>query len=281
MTADRWIGSLHTALDDVIDLERGLADAMLSRDHDTLTNRLGDALDLDAGLAEVLRESAPGPFTSLVALADTLACMPPAERLAARTWLPVGLIAEALVLADFLPRIHPVSDELGKAGRLTRADIGATARLEVQVLLREIPRANADIRVVAERLVDSLRWLTEEKLHWARYHARHLAQLCRDRLFSVLTRISNAPDLAEGHSEVAVAAAVVVPLSRVMAALTGMAGADLTSADLTGIPLAGVRWSPETRWPWDWQAWIAENSVQVSPGLYEIREGGTGSRVTT
>jgi hypothetical protein len=129
--------------------------------------------------------------------------------------------------------------------------------------------------------VDSLRWLTEEKLHWARYPARHLAQLCRDRLFSVLTRISNAPDLAEGHFEVALAAAVVVPLSRVMAALTGMAGADLTSADLTGIPLAGVRWSPETRWPWDWQAWIAENSVQVSPGLYEIREGGTGSRVTT
>ncbi|MDX8054084.1 hypothetical protein SK571_32335 [Lentzea sp. BCCO 10_0798] len=281
MTADRWIDSLHTALDGVIDLERGLADAMLSRDHDTLTNRLGDALDLDAGLAEVLRESAPGPFTSLVDLADTLARMPPAERLAARTWLPVGLIAEALVLAGFLPRIHPVSDELGKAGRLTRAEIGAAARLEVQVLLREIPRANADIRVVAERLVDSLRWLTEEKLHWARYHARHLAQLCRDRLFSVLTRISNAPDLAEGHFEVALAAAVVVPLSRVMAALTGMAGADLTSADLTCIPLAGVRWSPETRWPWDWQAWIAENSVQVSPGLYEVREGGTGSRVTT
>jgi hypothetical protein len=64
-------------------------------------------------------------------------------------------------------------------------------------------------------------------------------------------------------------------------ALTHMVGADLTEVALHGIPLAGVRWSHETRWPVRWEDQIRRNSVEIEPGLYEILPGTTMSIDTT
>ncbi|MFC0429994.1 hypothetical protein [Kutzneria buriramensis] len=68
--------------------------------------------------------------------------------------------------------------------------------------------------------------------------------------------------------------AVVNAVDRIDEALTSMAGADLTEADLHGIPLDGVRWSHATRWPPGWEDQIRRDSILIEPGLYEIRPGG-------
>jgi hypothetical protein len=52
-------------------------------------------------------------------------------------------------------------------------------------------------------------------------------------------------------------------------------GADLEEADLTDVPLAGIRWSDGTRWPGHWRDRIREASVPVGDGIYVIRPGGT------
>lgn len=68
--------------------------------------------------------------------------------------------------------------------------------------------------------------------------------------------------------------AVVTAVDRLDEALTSMAGADLTGADLRSIPLEGVRWSHATRWPPGWEERIRHDSIVIEPGLYEIRPGG-------
>jgi hypothetical protein len=55
--------------------------------------------------------------------------------------------------------------------------------------------------------------------------------------------------------------------------VSDLTDADLTTGDLAGIPLVGVRWSVGTRWPPHWAPLIRANSVVIAPGLYEIRPG--------
>lgn len=71
----------------------------------------------------------------------------------------------------------------------------------------------------------------------------------------------------------ALAVDLVRALDLLEKSITSMVGADLTAADLTGIPLAGVRWSDETRWPPGWEGRIRRESVAVGPGQWEIRPG--------
>ncbi|MCS7484134.1 hypothetical protein ACFFQW_28975 [Umezawaea endophytica] len=56
--------------------------------------------------------------------------------------------------------------------------------------------------------------------------------------------------------------------------VSDVVGADLGNADLTGIPLGGVRWSSTTRWPPTWQDLVYLNSVQIGHDLWEINQGG-------
>lgn len=50
--------------------------------------------------------------------------------------------------------------------------------------------------------------------------------------------------------------------------------ADLRDADLTGLSLTGIRWSRATQWPPAWAERVEQASVEVEPGIFEIR-GGT------
>jgi hypothetical protein len=73
--------------------------------------------------------------------------------------------------------------------------------------------------------------------------------------------------------------ALIGAIDKVIDAVTSVAGADLRSLDLRGIPLEGLRWSNQTRWPEDWEFYIVENSVEVRPGLFEIRFGDVDATV--
>nr|WP_052478363.1 hypothetical protein [Kibdelosporangium sp. MJ126-NF4]CTQ90871.1 hypothetical protein [Kibdelosporangium sp. MJ126-NF4] len=50
-------------------------------------------------------------------------------------------------------------------------------------------------------------------------------------------------------------------------------GFDLRRVDLTGRSFDGVRWSSATQWPPEWANQIQRDSVEIEPGLFEIRPG--------
>jgi len=58
-------------------------------------------------------------------------------------------------------------------------------------------------------------------------------------------------------------------------------GMDLRSIDLVEIPLQGLRWSVQTRWPQEIENQIRRNSVQIADGIYEIDPGGATDIPTT
>jgi hypothetical protein len=66
-------------------------------------------------------------------------------------------------------------------------------------------------------------------------------------------------------------------------AVSDAVGADLRDADLTGIPLRGVRWSKTTVWPPAWRDQVRRGSTQIGPDLWEIDHGGVDAEhlVTT
>jgi hypothetical protein len=53
-----------------------------------------------------------------------------------------------------------------------------------------------------------------------------------------------------------------------------MSGADLRNAYLAQIPLDGVRWSSSTSWPANMQDTIAEESIELGDGVFEIQRSG-------
>lgn len=70
----------------------------------------------------------------------------------------------------------------------------------------------------------------------------------------------------------------VVHFHQVLSDVTGM---DLRSIDLVEIPLQGLRWSVQTRWPQEIENQIRRNSVQIADGIYEIDPGGATDIPTT
>jgi hypothetical protein len=52
------------------------------------------------------------------------------------------------------------------------------------------------------------------------------------------------------------------------------AGADLRDIDLRGVRLNGIRWSEDTTvWPAEYRDRIRRHSVEIAPGLFEVRPG--------
>lgn len=80
-----------------------------------------------------------------------------------------------------------------------------------------------------------------------------------------------AHDLARGFAS---DEELIETIDQLNDSVTSMVGADLSGVDLRGIPLQGLRWSAETRWPAQWEEQIRRNSVEIEPGLWEIRPGG-------
>jgi hypothetical protein len=62
--------------------------------------------------------------------------------------------------------------------------------------------------------------------------------------------------------------------------LSDVSGVDLHSIDLAAIPLQGLRWSAQTRWPAEIENQIWRDSVQVADGIFEINTGGTTDLLT-
>lgn len=60
-------------------------------------------------------------------------------------------------------------------------------------------------------------------------------------------------------------------VDRVTDAVTDVVDADLAHVPLDGIPLEGLRWSERTRWHQAWQDRVRRGSVELRPGLYEVR----------
>jgi hypothetical protein len=54
-------------------------------------------------------------------------------------------------------------------------------------------------------------------------------------------------------------------------AVSDFTDVDMSGSDLDGVQLDGVRWSPRTRWPSTWRAYIEANSVPIAIDLYEVR----------
>ncbi|WP_322748403.1 MULTISPECIES: hypothetical protein [unclassified Frankia] len=69
--------------------------------------------------------------------------------------------------------------------------------------------------------------------------------------------------------------------SDLAAARTDFTQADLRDATFTSVDLEGVRWSAQTRWPPGWAERVEQDSIEVAPGIFEIRRGGIHNRVLT
>ncbi|MEV6239649.1 hypothetical protein [Lentzea sp. NPDC051838] len=290
MNIDQQLASLLGALDDVVDLERGLADATLPRAHAALVAGLDDALDLNTGLAQVVSPATGRPTEVLdgfVSFAAEVCGLPAAERLAARAWLSVDLLVEAYVLAEHVPTVLRLAVDLGKA----KMYVQTTVRMDARRVFKDLDRLDhrpIDLHHVARALVRRLERGTAETVRQAHKNALQLRELFGMRLATLLREIDRrARGAALGHRihgglvNAAFAEALLEPLSRLITAVTSVAGADLTAADLAGLPLDGVRWSSDTRWPPAWEVWVRDNSVAVSADLFEIRGGETGSRLPT
>ncbi|HEX8864294.1 MAG TPA: hypothetical protein VF821_01440 [Lentzea sp.] len=285
MNIDQQLASLLGALDDVLDLERGLADATLPRAHADLVDRLDTALDLEAGLAQVVPPTTglpPRELDGFIAFAHELSELPAVERLAARAWLPVSLVVEGYVLAKHVPTVRAVADLLHHNENVP--DVRRSARMEVRLVVHDLDRAKLRATVihhVARLLLNSLKdRSTDATGVWIQ--SVHLHELVARRLATLLTEIdSGAQHIHRGLVDVAFADALLGPLDRLRTALTNVVGADLTSADLSGLPLDGVRWSSGTRWPREWEVWVRDNSVPIAADVFEIRSGKAGSWLPT
>lgn len=282
MNIDQQLDALISALGDVVDLDRGLADAVLPRAHAELVAGLDDGVDLDAGLARVV-PPAPGPrpqsLDGFVAFADELSKLPAAERLAARAWLEMDLLVEARTLAAHLPDVRALRDALDDSPDFETV----RAALLVDAVRVADGLESSEFLDIARRLVRVLRRESAEAAYWTRLYTQLLDDSCTTRLYTALRKVSITIGAgARLHFDAASCAATLAELlDRMLSALNGMVGADLASVSLDGVPLDGVRWSSDTRWPPGWEAWVRDHSVPVAGGVFEIRPGKAGNRVPT
>lgn len=281
MNLDQWLGdqlaALDAALDDALDLDRGLADATLPRAHAGVVAALGDVLDLDAGLAQVL---SPPPADRLVAFARDLTELTATERLVVRTWLPEQQLTGARIAARRTLRGR-IGTAMRDGGAALEAVLAACAGTSVLVGTDGEPR-DLHGRLVIEESRESARFarMLRVSLKLAQSRVPDESTLA-ERLSDALQEAVDGYRYRTEHNLIALEVALLKALDLMLDAVVDMVGADLASADLTGVPLHRVRWSVSTRWPHDREEWVRDHSVPVSPGVFEIRERGTGSYVLT
>ncbi|MFC3895094.1 hypothetical protein ACFOWZ_26735 [Lentzea rhizosphaerae] len=285
----------------MVDLERGLSDAMLAREHTELMGGLDDVLNLEAGLAQV---EPPGPSSDrpwqvegLTELADQLSELPAAERLATRAWLPMRLLVETRSIATCAVHAHLVTNAFSGAGPFNDIHTFDAIRFALAEALLAVCTID---HPQAQSLVDTLVGLQNvmPSAEAAHDRVRHHTNSLGKRLAKLLIKISRASEgesffryiflhaarvrqLGGPHELIELAKALPGLIDKMLSAVTSMVGADLSSADLNGLPLEGVHWSSDTRWPHDWVEWVRANSVPVSADVFEIRPGKAGSWLTT
>lgn len=296
-----WLNSLHDALDDVLDLERGLTDVTLPRAHAQLVDDLSQVLNLDAGLAQLVPpppEQHSGPPERLASAARELATLPPAERLATRVWLPLKDLAHVHHLTGCLPRARALASFLDDPG--TFAATRGIALAEARRLAQDVgtaDHASLGLHPVAEALAGLLECdppITHEIVNARANAVAIMFGTVLRTLLDTISRDTHGEGLADqvtggftdaaelhllvdGDDIAGFEAALRGPVGLILSAVTDMVGADLELAELNGVPLDGVLWSADTRWPQDMWDWVRDNSVRVSADVFKIRERSTGA----
>jgi hypothetical protein len=335
-TLDQWLTTGHTALinalDEVLDLDTGLADATLTTHYNTLTTGLDHVLDLNAGLRDIQPSPPQSTSTttdratsagSLTDYAHHIATRPAHERLATRTWFPQHelTVLQAISAAeDGVRALRPVLDLVLDRDRDLEHD---HARDHARVLIHDLDRAlrpvfGRGLRRARALALDSDRARVLDSV-LARDLARDLARaLVGVRALALALTLDSALDLDLDLDSVRVLGRVLgrahddivdrtcyrlrainndlahsladtlkradtltsqdlrTALTQLKQALTDVTGADLTHANLNGVPLDGVLWSSDTRWPHHLREPISQNSLPIGPDLYRINPRGIG-----
>jgi len=160
----------------------------------------------------------------------------------------------------------------------------ADALLTVLARTPNLHAARERTRALTRQLAIELAWdLSRARGHFTDALYRVLARDCDlardlahalDRIqdFALVLGDARVRDLAE-----AVALARSLDLAEVLAQLytilNDFTGADLRDAELGGVPIEGLRWSLTTQWPPDWAEQIRRGSVEIFPGIFEVRIG--------
>lgn len=263
--------NLRGALDQVLDLEAGLADARLPDLQTTLTQILDTTLDLDAGRAQIL----PSPpksttastrvFKGLLRLTLDLNRRTLHEKLIARTSFP---FREMIYLQSIAELAH-------KKLLMLRVPVSELERAQEHALILS-QSENPFARDLAIKLSIAIARL-DRRSGGASPHS--MLQLA----ISLTSCLVRDKEIRRALNEEAVLLSDPGTLKRTIAmlidAVSNVAGADLRGVDLSGIPLEGLRWSERTQWPGDWEFYARENSVEVEPGLFEIRFGSVDAIV--
>jgi hypothetical protein len=251
-----------------IDLLRARA---IARDLDRARN-LVDALDRDRDLARALDRARN--------LADAL------DR--ARDLDRASVLGRALALARGRARGRNLADALDRDRDLDLTSARGRALDRVLALARGAKLADALDR--ARALDRDLGRDIDRALALARAHAHAHAHtsapdLLALDLLALDPPLAHAIDLPLARDLLALDLPVARDLARTRdlardldRARNDFSSADLRGIDLTNVQLEGLRWSKEgTKWPTEWIDQIERDSVEIKPGLFEIRGGGTSA----
>ena len=188
---DQWLRRVHQdlldALDDVLDIDAGLADATLPAHGTALVNALDQVLDLDAGLDDILPQRVPADHTvtsteadsppvgsgpvPLVSYARHFAQQPADARLIARTWFPLSGLAALGILARETMYLFPSGARHRNHGRTGLLAIELSQIPVVTDLSRILIRdGDVDLARVLDNTVDLV-----QRLGHALNHAFHIA----------------------------------------------------------------------------------------------------------
>ncbi|HEY3469701.1 MAG TPA: hypothetical protein VGL47_31540 [Amycolatopsis sp.] len=290
-TLHNWHVGSYCDMAAYLDIDTGLAEILIASRYKCLVADVADVLDIDAGLAAIVPPVQTPDFpldmgldaapfrTFLGAYTARFVLRPHADRLLARAWLPLPQLPVLRQAADLTARAYDFAREVDagedldrsrvhrfaeEIDRLNEMGLGLVSQYDVSVhrvyaLLGNPARIYRVVEVLSESLGRTIRDLAHQFGKVERYFARALE--CDSNGTSLYARAHELARVVELLEE----------------AITSMSGADFTDVNLRGIPLDGVRWNDDTRWPEFWAERIRSDSVLVGPGLWEIRAGGAGT----
>lgn len=158
---------------------------------------------------------------------------------------------------------HDLDCELNQAVLMTHALTFARALALTYALDRgPAPDLDGDLHIAPDLDID---------LDLARALAHHFA----------LALVSKLPPEPANRDRINFIHELIADVDSLEDAMTNMAGIDLTQMDLRGIQLEGLRWTTTTRWPMAQVEQIRQNSVEVQPGIFEVRHRGDTDRTDT
>jgi len=304
---DTWLTACWSALDaDLacdLDIETGLQEVLISSRHAAVLADVAGNLNVEAGLAAIAPAAAfpwdlayPDttgisallqPHTSLdataSAVAKTVTALPPAQRLVLRTHPIVQCLDLAVACAttrDLVGNLKRALDAASTDDLVSVLDQSLHAALaRDDVLIRNIAHAR-NIALARDHTSDQV---LIHALVRTLGEAGALARARHDALIRAVRRaLYRSSDVEQPFAELTIALQHTPAedhaqvLSWLRDTLDDLVGADLREADLTGVPLVGIRWSTDTQWPSAWADQIKRDSVQAegADGIFVIR-GGT------